>query len=112
MSKKCVLLCANNLLISSSHAYMHLPLISEDEYINLFPDQQDLSEEELMPRRIEHERQEREKMEQERLDLEKAKEGLIKENARKKEELRQMDEKLEALVDGLKPLQEVLIKDV
>lgn len=91
---------------------MHLPLISEDEYLNLFPDQQDLSEEELMPRRIEHERQEREKMEQERLELETIKEGLIKENARKKEELRQMDEKLEAMIEGLKPLQDSLKKEI
>lgn len=91
---------------------MHLPLISEDEYLNLFPDQQDLSEEELMPRRIEHEKLEREKMEQERLDLEKIKEGLVKENIRKKEELRHMDEKLEAMIEGLKPIQEVLMKDV
>lgn len=91
---------------------MHLPIRTEDEYISLFPDQQDLSEQELMPRRIEHEKLEREKMEQERLDLEKVKEGLIKENVRKKEELRQMDEKLEAMIEGLKPLQEVLVKDV
>ena len=91
---------------------MHLPLISEDEYLNLFPDQQDLAEQQLMPRRIEHEKEEREKMENQRLELETVKEGLIKENARKKEELRQMDEKLEAMVDGLKPLQEGLTKDI
>lgn len=100
------------LMLDSSHAYMHLPLISEDEYLNLFPDQQDLSEEELMPRRIDHEKQERETMEQERLDLEKVKQGLVKENARKKEELRQTDEKLEAMIDGLTPLQEGLRKDI
>jgi hypothetical protein len=91
---------------------MHLPLISEDEYVNLFPDPKHLSEEELMPRRIEYEKLEREKMEQERLDLEKIKEGLIKENVRKKEELRQMDEKLEATIEQLKPIQEVLMKDI
>lgn len=91
---------------------MRLPIISEDEYINLFPDQQDLPEQELMPRRIEHEKEEREKMEQQRLELERVKENLTKENARKKEELREMDEKLETIIDGFKPLQEALIKEL
>lgn len=71
-----------------------------------------LSEEEIMPLRIEHERQERERMEKERLELVKAKEGLVKENAQKKEELQKMDEKLEAIIDGLKPIEEAMEKDV
>jgi THO complex subunit 5 len=100
------------LTFASSHAYMRLPLISEDEYLNLFPDQQDLPEQELMPRRIEHEKQEREKMEHQRLELEKVKQNLIKENARKKEELREIDEKLEVIIDGLKPLQDGLNKEL
>lgn len=71
-----------------------------------------MSEEEIMPLRIEYERQERERMERERLDLVKVKEGLVKENAQKKEELRKMDEKLEALIDSLKPIEEAMAKDV
>ena len=51
-------------------------------------------------------------MERERLDLVKVKEGLVKENAQKKEELRKMDEKLEALIDSLKPIEEAMAKDV
>lgn len=65
-----------------------------------------------MPKRIEFEKQERERMEQQRLELVKIKEGLAKENAQKKEELRKIDEKLEAMVDGLKPVGEMLAKDV
>ena len=91
---------------------MHLPLLSLDEYVALFPDQASLSEQEMMPLRIEHEKQEREKMEEQRLELVKIKEGLLKENSRKKEELRKMDEKLELMVDSLKPLEEALTKDL
>lgn len=91
---------------------MRLPLLSTDEYLAFFPDQASLSEQEMMPLRIEHEEQERSKMEAERLELVKVKEGLLKENSRKKEELRKMDEKLEAMVDGLKPLEEALRKEI
>ena len=96
----------------SSHSYTHLPLLPLDEYLSLFSDQTRLSEEETMPLRIEYESQERNRMEQQRLELVKVKEGLIKENAQKKEELRKMDEKLEAMIDNLKPLEEGLVKDV
>ncbi|RMZ82846.1 hypothetical protein DV737_g1941, partial [Chaetothyriales sp. CBS 132003] len=97
---------------SYDHAYMHLPLLSLDEYLALFPDQVGLPEQELMPVRIEHERQEREKMEQQRLELVKIKENLIKENGKKKEELRKTDEKLEAMIDTLGPLEEAFTKDI
>ncbi|RMZ80708.1 hypothetical protein DV738_g2554, partial [Chaetothyriales sp. CBS 135597] len=94
------------------HAYMRLPLLPLDEYLAIFPDRVGLSEQELMPLRIEHERHERKQMEQHRLELVKIKEDLLKENARKKEELRKMDEKLEAMIDTLVPLEEALTKDV
>ena len=94
------------------HSYMRLPLVSQDEYVGMFPDEAGLSEEVLMPKRIEHEKQEREKMEEERLRLVKIKDELLKENGRKKDELRKMDEKLEAMVDGLRPLEESLLKDL
>merc|ERR1711939_686229 len=94
------------------HAYTHLPLLSLDEYLALFPDQAGLSEQELMPLRIEHEKLEREKMEQQRLELVKIKDALVKENTRKKDELKKMDEKLEAIVDGFTSLQEALQKDL
>ncbi|KIX06670.1 uncharacterized protein Z518_04646 [Rhinocladiella mackenziei CBS 650.93] len=94
------------------HAYTHLPLRPLDEYLTLFPEQAELSEQELMPLRIEHEKQEREKMEQERLELVKIKDGLVKENTTKKDELKKMDEKLEAMLDGFKGLEEALQKDI
>lgn len=97
---------------SYDHSYMRLPLLSHDEFVALFPDSAGLSEEELMPQRIEHEKQEREKMEQERLRLEKIKDDLVKENTRRKDESKKVDEKLENMVDGMQPLQEMLAKDL
>ena len=91
---------------------MRLPLLSLDEYVTLFPEQAHLSEEELMPLRIEHEKQERAKMEEQRLELVKIKENLTKENSRKKDELKKMDDRLEAMIDGLKPLEESLVKEI
>ncbi|EXJ79392.1 hypothetical protein A1O3_08894 [Capronia epimyces CBS 606.96] len=94
------------------HAYMRLPLQPLDEYLSLFPDQARLQEQELMPLRIEHEKQEREKMEHQRLQLVKIKDGLVKENTKKKDELKKMDEKLEAMIDEFKSLEEALEKDL
>jgi hypothetical protein len=90
------------------HSYMRLPLISHDEYVTMFPEQAGLPEDEIMPQRIQHEKGEREQMEEERSRLHKIKEELLKENTRKKEELRKMDEKLEGMVDGLRPIEEAL----
>ncbi|KAJ4682798.1 hypothetical protein HRR95_002986 [Exophiala dermatitidis] len=91
---------------------MHLPIRPLDEYLALFPEHADLPEQELMPKRIEYERQEREKMEQERLELVKIKDGLVRENTRKKDELKKIDEKLEAMIDGFKSVEEALQKDL
>lgn len=91
---------------------MHLPLIDVEEYMHLFPEQAEMGEEEMMPKRIEYEASERRRMEEERQELAKLKEKLVQENAKKKEELKKMDERLEAWVDGLKPIEEGLAKDL
>jgi hypothetical protein len=65
-----------------------------------------------MPLRIEHERLEREKLEQERQELLKMQESLVKVNLKKKEELRRMDEQIEKMIDGLKPISDALAKDI
>lgn len=95
-----------------SHAYTHLPLLPLESYLEAFPDQAGLAEQDLMPLRIEHEKQEREKLEQERQELLKMKENLIKVNLKKKDELKKMDEQLEKMIDGLAPLVEGLAKDI
>ena len=118
---ECVLLPNQNLspfhvsetdMARSSHAYLHLPLLPKDEYLAIFPDQAELSEQEMMPLRIEYEKQEREKMEVQRLELVRVKEALGKENARRKEELRKIDEKIEAVVEGFRGVEEGLAKDL
>jgi len=65
-----------------------------------------------MPLRIEHEKLEREKLEQERQELLQMKESLIKINLKKREELKRIDEQLEKMVDGLKPISDALAKDI
>ena len=84
----------------------------EEDYLARFPEQEGLTEQELMPKRIEYEAAERKRMEEERAELVKAKEKLVAENTRRKEEMKKMDEKLEAWVDGLGKLDEDLKKDL
>ena len=83
-----------------------------DEYLEYFPEQEGLSEEELMPRRIEYEAEERRRIEGERKELVRVKERLVGENARRKEEMKKMDEKLEGWVDGLGALEDELKRDL
>ena len=66
----------------------------------------------MMPLRIEHERQEREKLDVQRVELVKVKEGMAKENARRKEEIRKMDEKVETAVEGFSFIEEGFAKDL
>ena len=87
-------------------------MLTLEDYLMHFPEQRHLSEQEMMPKRIEFEKIERERMEEARLELVKVKERFVKENAQKKEELRKLDEKLEAMVDSLKPIEEALAKDI
>lgn len=95
-----------------SHAYTHLPLLPLESYLEAFPDQANLPEQDLMPLRIEHEKQEREKLELERQELLKMKENLVKVNLKKKDEVKKMDEQLEKIIDGLKPITETLATDI
>lgn len=94
------------------HAYMELPMVSKEEYLDRFPEDEGLDEAELMERRIEWEAKERERMEGERKALLETKEKIAEENGRRKEEVKKMDEKLEAWIEGLKPFEEDLGKDL
>lgn len=95
-----------------NHAYRELPLIEEWEYLERFPEQEGLSEMELMPQRIEYELAERNRMEEERGELIKIKEQLVAENTRRKEEMKKMDEKLEGWVDGLGKLEAEMTREL
>jgi len=95
-----------------SHAFQELPLAAVEEYLALFPEQEGLGEEELMGRRIEWEAEERRRMERERRELVAVKERLVLENARRKEEMKRLDERLEGWVDGLGVLEQELKKEL
>ncbi|KAK5943098.1 hypothetical protein PMZ80_004103 [Knufia obscura] len=95
-----------------NHAFRELPLIEPDEYLEYFPEHADMTEEEIMPRRIEYEAEERRRMEGERSELVKVKERLVQENARRKEEIKKVDERLEGWIDGLGSLEQELKKEL
>lgn len=87
-------------------------MISEEEYIDAFPEDADLGEAELMGKRIEWEAKERERMEGERKELLAIKERIAEGNGKRKEEVKKMDERLEGWIEGIKPLETELAKDL
>ncbi|KAK5076078.1 hypothetical protein LTS08_002589 [Lithohypha guttulata] len=90
------------------HAFRELPLVDEEEYLEHFPEHEELDESALMERRINHEQEERDRIDEERKELVKRKDQLVLENTRRKEVVKKMDEKLESWVDGLAKLEEEL----
>ena len=54
------------ILLCNSHKYLSLPLIPVEEFLELFPEHRESSENDLMIARINHEHAEREKLEQAR----------------------------------------------
>ncbi|KAL4786732.1 phosphatidylinositol-glycan biosynthesis class S protein-domain-containing protein [Aspergillus varians] len=84
---------------SYDHKYRSLPLIPEEEFLNLHPEHRESGEHELMVARINHEHAEREKLEQARQELLKRKQALITENNKRKEDLASLDQDLEKFID-------------
>lgn len=82
-----------------SHKYLSLPLIPEEEFLELFPEHASLDPHELMIARIQHEYDEREKLEQARQELLKRKQALIAENKKRKDDLANLDADLERFID-------------
>lgn len=87
-------------------------MASEEEYLEWFPEDAELGEAELMGKRIEWEAEERERMEGERKVLVERKEAIAEGNGRRKEEVKRMDERLEGWIEGIKPLEAELAKDL
>lgn len=87
------------ILTSNSHIYLSLPLIPEDEFLQLFPEHTASNAHELMIARIKHEHDEREKLEQARQELLKRKQALIAENKKRKDDLANLDADLERFID-------------
>lgn len=87
-------------------------MVSEEEYLETFPEYAQLDEAKLMAKRIEWEAKERERMEEERKALVEVKERIAEVNGRRKEEVKKMDERLEGWIEGMKSLEEDLAKDL
>jgi THO complex subunit 5 len=81
-----------------------LPLISESEFLDRFPEKKDLSQHDLMIARIEHEHQERTELEEKRQGLLKQRESLLAENKKRKEDLANLDKDLEKFIDAAGPI--------
>ncbi|KAH9902193.1 Fms-interacting protein-domain-containing protein [Xylariomycetidae sp. FL2044] len=94
------------------HTYKHLPLISEEEFLDLKPEHANSDENMLMTARIEHERSEREALEQKRMELLKRKQKLIADNKKRKDDLANLDKELEKFIDAAKPIQKLFDKNV
>ncbi|EEA22026.1 hypothetical protein TMatcc_008553 [Talaromyces marneffei ATCC 18224] len=96
---------------SYDHKYLSLPLIPEEEFLELFPEHASLDAHELMIARIKHEHDEREKLEQARQELLKRKQALIAENKKRKDDLANLDADLERFIDAAKPIQKIFEKE-
>ncbi|KAF2015870.1 hypothetical protein BU24DRAFT_462091 [Aaosphaeria arxii CBS 175.79] len=90
------------------HKYMKLPLISVEEFLELFPDHQESSEHDIMTARIEHEYQVRMKLEERRQEKLKQKQMLIAEVKKRKDDLTKLDGMLERFIEAAAPIQKVL----
>jgi len=75
-------------------------------------EQQEWNEEEFMKARIEAEYQERVQLDEQRKRLLARKVELVKENAKRKEELGKLDKELEAFIEAAKPIQKTFEKDL
>ena len=91
-----------NLLITEgdiSHKYRQLPLIPIEDFLELYPEHENADEVALTIARIDHEHTEREALEQQRQGLLKRKQGLIADNKKRKDDLANLDQQLEAFID-------------
>ncbi|KAI9713006.1 MAG: hypothetical protein M1828_001480 [Chrysothrix sp. TS-e1954] len=108
------------------HTYKQLPLISEQEFIAKYPgwDQEQAKhefseameppkhgEEGLMRARIEDEHNERSSLERQKQELIKRKLELARENAKRKEQLVNLDKDLETFIEAAKPIQKTFEKE-
>ncbi|KAI9733113.1 MAG: hypothetical protein M1834_003660 [Cirrosporium novae-zelandiae] len=96
---------------SYDHKYTKLPLISEEQFMELHPEHTDDDDHTLMMARIEHEHVEREALERQRQDLLKRKQRLIAENKKRKDDLANLDNDLEKFIDAAKPIQKTFEKE-
>ena len=103
------------------HSYMRLPVISLEEFFERYPEWREegrvdengegSGEVELMKARIKEEQRERLELEEQRQTLLKRKLELVKENAKRKEELNQLDMDLTKFIEAAQPIEKLFEKD-
>lgn len=87
-------------LIFQRHRYTSLPLISEEEFLALYPEHKEDNPHDLMIARLTNEKNEREKLEKQRKELLTKKQALIAENKKRKDDLVSLDEQLKKFSKG------------
>lgn len=104
MSRYSTIAREDRVLMDHRHSYTSLPLIPLEEFLELFPEKENLDEHELMLERIAHEHRERKALEEKRQGLLKRKQGMIAENIRRKEDLANLDKDLEKFIEAADPI--------
>lgn len=96
---------------SFPHKHMQLPMVSEAEFLEQHPEWDGKDDGEVMAARIEQEYQDRSSLEEQRKGLLAKKTDLMKENAKRKEELGKLDGDLERFIEAARPIQKTFEKE-
>lgn len=81
------------------HKYTSLPLISEEEFLQLHPEHANDDPRTLMIARLHNEKAVREDLERQRKELLAKKQSLIAENKKRKDDLASLDEQLKRFIE-------------
>lgn len=93
------------------HPFMQLPMPTEAEFLLRCPEWVGRGDGPIMEARIEREHADRVEMEEARTALVARKVGLMRENAKRKEELGRLDADLERFIDAARPIQKTFEKE-
>ena len=81
------------------HKYTSIPLISEEEFLQLHPEHTNVDPHDLMVARLHNEKAVREDLERQRKELLAKKQSLIAENKKRKDDLASLDEQLKRFIE-------------
>ncbi|CCX06501.1 Similar to Uncharacterized THOC5 family protein; acc. no. Q9USR5 [Pyronema omphalodes CBS 100304] len=93
------------------HQYTSLPLISEEEFLELKPECKELGPHEMMIERLNNEKEVREELEKQRKELLSRKQALTMENKKRKDDLASLDEQLKKFIESSRPIQTTFQKE-
>jgi len=93
------------------HSYTSLPLISEEEFLQLHPEHAGDDPHTLMIARLHNEKAVREDLERQRKELSAKKQTLISENKKRKDDLASLDEQLKKFIESSRSIQTTFQKE-